>query len=90
MYTTLQPELLKEQARREGEDPIFAKNVTPAQHERHEQEAAEAQRDTAVSRAMARDFREAGEQVRSEGGFAWGIRRAIFGTGGKKEGEGEK
>ncbi|KAL1589416.1 hypothetical protein WHR41_01904 [Cladosporium halotolerans] len=81
IYSTFQPELVKEQARREGTDPIFAKEVTPAQHEQHEEQATQAERDTAISRAMAQDFKEAGQQVRSEGGFAWGIRKAIFGSG---------
>lgn len=88
MYSTLQPELEKERALREGQDPVFAKQVTPAQHEQHAQAALEAQRDTAVSRAMAEDFREAGQQVKSEGGFAWGIRKALFGPA--KGGEDEK
>lgn len=79
MYTTLQPELVKEQALREEQNSTFA-NQHPKEHEKHEQQAAEAQRDTAISRAMAKDFQEAGEQLKNEGGFAWGIRKALFGS----------
>ncbi|KAM0721104.1 hypothetical protein Q7P37_003390 [Cladosporium fusiforme] len=87
-YSTFQPELEKERAIRESKDPIFAQQVTPAQHDQHTQAAQDAQRDTAISRAMAKEFQEAGEQVKAEGGFAWGIRKAVFGSG--KEGEQEK
>jgi hypothetical protein len=80
VYSTLQPELVKSQALREETDPAFV-SQHPREHLQHEQQAAEAQRDTAISRAMAQDFKEAGEQITQGGGFAWGIRRAIFGGG---------
>jgi guanyl-specific ribonuclease Sa len=79
VYSTLQPELVKEQAQREEVDPAFA-SQHPKEHLKHEQQAAEAQRDTAISRAMAQDFKEAGQQITQGGGFAWGIRKAIFGS----------
>lgn len=79
MYSTLQPELVKEQAHREELDPAFARQH-PRQLAEHEQQAAEAQRDTAISRAIVDDFKEAGQQITQEGGFAWGIRKAIFGA----------
>jgi guanyl-specific ribonuclease Sa len=78
VYSTLQPELVKEQAQREEVDPAFV-SQHPKEHLKHEQQAAEAQRDTAISRAMAQDFKEAGQQITQGGGFAWGIRKAIFG-----------
>jgi hypothetical protein len=78
VYSTLQPELVKEQAQREEIDPAFT-SQHPKEHLKHEQQAAEAQRDTAISRAMAQDFKEAGQQITQGGGFAWGIRKAIFG-----------
>jgi hypothetical protein len=53
VYSTLQPELVKEQAQREEVDPAFV-SQHPKEHLKHEQQAAEAQRDTAISRAMAR------------------------------------
>lgn len=79
MYSTLQPELVKEKAHREEIDPAFA-SQHPKELAKDEQQAEEAQRDTAISRAMAKDFQEAGQQIRSGGGFAWGIRKAIFGS----------
>jgi guanyl-specific ribonuclease Sa len=69
---------VKEQAQREEVDPAFV-SQHPKEHLKHEQQAAEAQRDTAISRAMAQDFKEAGQQITQGGGFAWGIRKAIFG-----------
>jgi len=79
VYSTLQPELVKEQAHREELDPAFAKQH-PTQLAAHEQQAAEAERDTAISRAIVDDFKQAGQQITQEGGFAWGIRKAIFGS----------
>jgi len=29
---------------------------------------------------MAKDFQDAGKQLKQDGGFAWGIRKAIFGS----------
>jgi hypothetical protein len=84
VYSTLQPELVKEQARREEIDPAFVKQH-PKEHLQHEQEAAEAERDTAISRAMAKDFQDAGKQLKQDGGFAWGIRKAIFGSANDNE-----
>ena len=79
MFSTLQPELIKEKAAREELDPAFARNH-PKQLAEDEQQAAEAQRNTAISRAIVDDFKEAGQQITQEGGFAWGIRKAIFGS----------
>lgn len=79
MYSTLQPELVKEQAQREELDPAFVKQH-PKKLALDEQQAAEAQQNTAISRAMMNDFKEAGNQITGEGGFAWGIRKAIFGS----------
>ena len=79
MYTTLRPELIKEKAHREELDPAFARNH-PKQLAEDEQQAAEAQRNTAISRAIVDDFKEAGQQITQGGGFAWGIRKAIFGS----------
>jgi hypothetical protein len=84
VYSTLQPELVKEQARREEIDPAFVKQH-PKEHRQHEHEAAEAERDTAISRAMAKDFQDAGKQLKQDGGFAWGIRKAIFGSANDNE-----
>lgn len=84
MYSTLQPELVKEQAKREHTDPEFVKQH-PKEHLQHDEQAAEAQRDTAISRAMAEDFKEAGQQMTQQGGFAWGIRKAIFGSSQENE-----
>jgi hypothetical protein len=83
VYTTLQPELVKEKAHREQLDPELVRQHPNALAE-HEQQAAEAQRDTAISRAIVDDFKEAGQQI-TQGGFAWGIRKAIF--GGKNDDE---
>lgn len=87
MYTTLQPELVKTQAQREESDG----QVFTQQHEQHEEDAQRAEEQTRVSRAMAQDFKDAGEQLKTggsgEGGFAWGIRNALFG---KRESENEK
>lgn len=35
--------------------------------------------DTVLSGQMRDDFREAGRELRNEGGFAWGIRQKLFG-----------
>lgn len=79
MYTTLRPELIKEKAHREQLDPAFAQQH-PKQLAEDERQAAEAQQNTAISRAIVDDFKEAGQQITGEGGFAWGIRKAIFGS----------
>jgi len=79
VFSTLQPELVKEKAHREELDPAFAREH-PKQLAADEQQAAEAQRDTAISRAIMDDFKEAGQQITSSHGFAWGIRKAIFGS----------
>lgn len=34
---------------------------------------------TVISDQMRGDFQEAGKELRNEGGFAWGIRKALFG-----------
>lgn len=81
-YTTFQPELVKDRAEREGNTGDFSK-----EHQQHEEQAEQAEKDTIISRQMASDFREAGQQIKSEGGFAWGIRQAIFGTGKDKKDE---
>jgi hypothetical protein len=70
---------VKEKAAREELDPTFARNH-PKQLAEDEQQAAEAQRNTAISRAIVDDFKEAGQQITQQGGFAWGIRKAIFGS----------
>ena len=75
-YTTFRPELVKARAEREGNTADFSQA-----HQQHMEEAEQAERDTIISRQMADDFREAGQQITSRGGFAWGIRQAIFGTG---------
>lgn len=80
MYTTLQPELVKERAEREGNTGDLSKA-----HQQHQEQAEQAEKDTIISRQMASDFREAGQQIKSEGGFAWGIRQAIFGSGKEKK-----
>ena len=36
-------------------------------------------KDTAISDQMRDDFREAGQELENRGGFAWGIRKALFG-----------
>jgi len=81
-YTTFQPELVKERAEREGNTAIFSHA-----HQRHVEEAERVEKDTIISRQMASDFKEAGEQIKAEGGFAWGIRNAIFGTRKAKNGD---
>jgi hypothetical protein len=58
VYSTLQPELVKEQARREEIDPAFVKQH-PKEHLQHE--------------------------LKQDGGFAWGIRKAIFGSANDNE-----
>lgn len=84
-YSAFQPELVKERAEREGNTADFSK-----EHQQHTQQAEQAERDTVISRQMADDFREAGQQIKSPGGFAWGIRQAIFGTGKETDGEAKK
>jgi hypothetical protein len=84
VYTTFRPELIKEKAHREQLDPAFARQH-PKQLAEDEQQAAEAQQNTAISRAIVDDFKEAGQQIRQEGGFAWGIRKAIFGSNNTEE-----
>jgi hypothetical protein len=57
VFSTLQPELIKEKAAREELDPAFVRNH-PKQLAEDEQQAAEAQRNTAISRAIVDDFKE--------------------------------
>jgi hypothetical protein len=85
VYSSFQPELIKERAARESLDmkDLAAQHTTPEERALHLQQAADAERDTVISRAMASDFREAGEELRKAGGFAWGIRKAIFGGVGR-------
>ncbi|KAM0703529.1 hypothetical protein Q7P35_009468 [Cladosporium inversicolor] len=84
VYTTLRPELIKEKAHREQLDPEFVRQH-PDKLAEDEKQAAEAQQNTAISRAIVDDFKEAGQQITQGGGFAWKIRQAIF--GGKNDAE---
>ncbi|KAK5175062.1 uncharacterized protein LTR77_000199 [Saxophila tyrrhenica] len=65
-YSTLRPELEKQQAERQGDFRQQHHDVN----------------DKALSQAIASDFKEAGEQLKPTPtkGFAWGIREAIFGS----------
>lgn len=71
VYTTLQPALQQQKEEREG---IF-----------NEQHASTENQEKRIGRAIASDFKEAREEVEKSysgvrGGFAWGIRQALFGT----------
>ena len=61
-----QPELKKEQIERQG-DVTFPRQTAAEQEEAN----------TAISRAIKDDIKEAVQQVKA-GGFAWGIRQAIW------------
>lgn len=66
-YSTLRPELERQKVEQRGES-----------YEKHPGG------DRIISEAIAADLKEAGQQVRrtGSGGFAWGIREAIFGKKG--------
>ncbi|KAK4506765.1 hypothetical protein PRZ48_000498 [Zasmidium cellare] len=70
-YTTLQPELQKQKEERDGNLKDFAE-----QHQRPEEQ------EKIISKAIMDDLREAKREATSTstGGFAWGIRQALFGS----------
>lgn len=76
--TAWQPEFKKLEEERQGDFQV--------QHPEHAQSNP---RDTAISRAIADDLKEARDQLKAPTGFAWGIRRALFGTG-KEDGADQK
>lgn len=66
-YSTFAPALQEQQAERRGEFKAIHEPVVPRSSE------------TALSDAIRNDLRDARKELSETGGFAWGIRQAIFG-----------